>query len=293
MKESKNPSHPIDKVIDPTFQKRLREVVSLYPMPALSFAQGTVDEKGATLAAFIGNLATVRNYNFPGTCIDVGANIGAFSFVAAHHFNRVIAFEPVLRSCETFGEHIKRHGLVNISVYNLAVGKADNETVEIYVPNDEEYSGDASNHWEVDRGGKGGYVEERQTISLETILEIVGPTAEHGFLYLKVDCEGAEYDFLLDKDLSFIDALAIEFHGDFDNQKKLARHLDKSFIILQACPDLSTFFAVRKVVNKVYPNTRSLCLWKPGDTIMHPYEPLPNTGFLSAIEAKEAKLNVT
>ena len=38
--------------------------------------------------------------------------------------------------------------------------------------------------------------------------------------FMKIDIEGAEYDFLLDKDLSMIHSLAIEIHGTFGQEKK-------------------------------------------------------------------------
>ena len=47
--------------------------------------------------------------------------------------------------------------------------------------------------------------------------------------YLKVDCEGGEYDFLLGQDLSFVRFLAIEMHGDGPKRGELMSHLKKYF----------------------------------------------------------------
>lgn len=51
--------------------------------------------------------------------------------------------------------------------------------------------------------------------------------------FMKIDIEGAEYDFLLDKDLSRIASMGIEIHGTFGKEKKekLKSHFDKYFEI--------------------------------------------------------------
>ena len=46
--------------------------------------------------------------------------------------------------------------------------------------------------------------------------------------YLKVDCEGAEVPFLLDKDLSKIDNIGLELHWyNKSSAKKLIAHISK------------------------------------------------------------------
>jgi len=50
--------------------------------------------------------------------------------------------------------------------------------------------------------------------------------------YMKVDCEGSEYDFLMNKDLSRINFLVIELHDGFLGKEKadqLLRYIDKFF----------------------------------------------------------------
>ena len=68
------------------------------------------------------------------------------------------------------------------------------------------------------------------TISLEAIYEFFGIDYID---YLKMDIEGAEYDFLLEKDLSKIGCLALELHGTFGREKKeeMKQHLEKYFDI--------------------------------------------------------------
>jgi hypothetical protein len=67
-------------------------------------------------------------------------------------------------------------------------------------------------------GFRGDEYEEVETISLETILEMVGTIG-----LLKIDIEGAEVDVLYQKDLSKVNYITGEFHNFIgkENQSKL------------------------------------------------------------------------
>jgi FkbM family methyltransferase len=67
-------------------------------------------------------------------------------------------------------------------------------------------------------GFRGDEYEEVETISLETILDMVGDIG-----LLKIDIEGAEVDVLCNKDLSKINYITGEFHNFIgkENQSKL------------------------------------------------------------------------
>tara|TARA_B100000287_G_C20629830_1_gene779337 strand:- start:752 stop:1642 length:891 start_codon:yes stop_codon:yes gene_type:complete len=75
--------------------------------------------------------------------------------------------------------------------------------------------------------------------------------------FLKIDIEGAEYDFLLDKDLSRIGSIAIEMHGTLGEKlkDKLKSHLLKFFDIMivhrdDISPGHSEILYVSKELNK-------------------------------------------
>jgi FkbM family methyltransferase len=157
-------------------------------------------------------------------CVDIGANIGGFSMLAAHYFEKVFAFEPSrvnfissLRNCPS-----------NVEVYNLAVtgklGDVQHLTCEICPATNNFHGHNASLVY-----GLGDEKETVLTIDLEKIYEL----AETDFIdYLKLDCEGSEWDILLHQDLSRIGIISAEIHGlpdemaDFKElRKKLLRHL--------------------------------------------------------------------
>jgi len=74
-------------------------------------------------------------------------------------------------------------------------------------------------------GFRGDEYEEVETISIETILEMVGDLG-----LLKIDIEGAEWDVLYNKDLSKINFITGEFHNWLgkEKQNKLFEWIEKT-----------------------------------------------------------------
>jgi len=69
--------------------------------------------------------------------------------------------------------------------------------------------------------------EEVPTISLERIFEMLNITKID---YLKIDCEGGEYDFLMNKNLGNINYIGIEIHIHLGKEKmnELITHIEKT-----------------------------------------------------------------
>ena len=151
--------------------------------------------------------------------LDVGANVGGFWRVWGHISDNWELVEPSVYNCE----QIAKNGYDGIYLRN-AVGKDSNEVVKLM-----KYWGDGENdtlsgnfgttqfvNQSNNHGWRGEY-EECVTISLEDILK----GREVGLI--KIDCEGAEYDFLMNKELSSIKWIVGEFHNflGVEKQKEL------------------------------------------------------------------------
>jgi len=94
------------------------------------------------------------------------------------------------------------------------------------------------------------------TISLEGLYDFFGLDYID---FLKVDIEGSEFDFLLDKDLSRIGALALEMHGTLGEELKvkLKSHLSEFFDVGivhydNEAPGHSEILYVSKELNKTF-----------------------------------------
>ncbi len=217
------------------FHRRLIESLGSYAIPTISFVSlaeityPAADEEGQPdkwltttphrmscfpLASPIGKLDW--------TVVDVGANVGTFSWMAGQLAENIISIEPCrntydemyLNLSEAYGEQFSGR----FTTLQKAVGSSSGKKVYMHHAPSEQ-SGDARSS-----DTPGG--EEVETICLADIL----PMTKKGVInYLKVDCEGAEYDFLIGADLSKVGYIEVEVHsppnGDESLRERLKSHL--------------------------------------------------------------------
>ena len=179
--------------------------------------------------------------------VDIGCNVGCFSYIASPYFKKVISFEPGYYTSVVARMRLnQKEKLNNVFVHNLAVGENTGDVLKLSCAshNGELNSGNASTTYPSDAGE----YELVTTVSLEKVFEL----SESQFIdYLKIDCEGAEYDILMNKDLSNIGIIAGEIHRhptkDFDTaREELLRHLSTNSSISAT---KHNFFAVNKKFN--------------------------------------------
>lgn len=163
--------------------------------------------------------------------VDIGANVGAFPIVNSNIFNKIICIEP---SEHSFNECVKNTtNLKNVEVHKYAVGKESNKLVKLKSYVDGNFSGNASiidsKYWDDNN------YEMVKTISLDDIFKKFNLNRIN---YLKIDCEGGEYDFLMGLDLSLIDYLAIEIHIQLGEKSiELENYLKERFITISEIGD--------------------------------------------------------
>jgi len=114
--------------------------------------------------------------------VDIGANIGYYTLIAAAESKQVIAFEPDVDNYQLLINNIEKNGLQNISAYQLAVGEKKGK-ISFFVNQDN--FGDRRIYNFDESGSK----TEVDVVSLdEFILENNLPKID----LLKIDIEGAE-----------------------------------------------------------------------------------------------------
>lgn len=163
--------------------------------------------------------------------VDIGANVGAFPIVNSNNFSRIICIEPSEHSFNECKKNTKE--LNNVEVYKFAVGKKSNKLVKLKSYVEGNFSGNASiidsKYWDDNN------FEMVKTISL---LDILKKFNLKKIDYLKVDCEGGEYDFLMGLDLSMIDYLGIEIHIQLGNKCiELEKYLKERFDVISEIGD--------------------------------------------------------
>ena len=151
--------------------------------------------------------------------IDIGANIGMFSiFASTLGASKVIAIEPVSTTVKILKDNIKQSNLNNIFVVQGLVSSINGESKEIGL---EDKSGHNSVYSSSDK------TETIGTVTLKSLLNLV----DGKNIFLKIDCEGSEYDVLLNADprnMARIEAIAIEIHGELHPDYKGFWHIHKA-----------------------------------------------------------------
>ncbi len=165
----------------------------------------------------VGNYPPVPNGS---VVVEVGANIGAFAIPAARRAQVVYAIEPVRANFELLVRNIELNGTGNVRPYRLALR-------------------DRNGTSPITREGMAGsfhfrnptsQTEEVPTSTLETFLN---ENHIDRVDYLKMDCEGAEWEIILSTPpavLARIDQIEMEFHniGNETHPAQLRDHLAKA-----------------------------------------------------------------
>jgi FkbM family methyltransferase len=157
--------------------------------------------------------------------LDIGANVGGFWNAWKWRFDNWHLVEPSVYNCE----QIRLNGYEG-SYSRNAVGKTSGERVKLMkymAGEDDTLSGNFGtqefvNEW--NGHGWQGEWEECITLSFSDI------TKNREIGLLKIDCEGAEWDFLMDAELSGVKYIVMELHNFLGGvkQKQLMTHIENT-----------------------------------------------------------------
>lgn len=149
--------------------------------------------------------------------LDIGANIGTFSLLTSYlGAKKVVSVEPTSNVYAQLIDNINTSKLHNIVPLKNIVSNISNEVFKISV---NDFSGVNSMYNVGDRH------EEVRSITLSELLTHF----DDDDIYLKIDCEGAEYDILLnasEEDMRRITQISIEIHMDLHPTYKGAEILE-------------------------------------------------------------------
>ena len=176
--------------------------------------------------------------------IDIGAHIGLFALFASQFCKqgKIFCFEPIKENYELLVENINSNKIKNIIPFNFAVSK-DADSVKIFLNDD--YSGHSM------------FLETNNFVIVKSksLLDIFSENNIHECNFLKLDCEGAEYDIINSLPSDFLNKIkksVIEYHLADTHPKlleQLIKKLRKCSFIVNTRPlfsDIGFLFANKK-----------------------------------------------
>lgn len=154
--------------------------------------------------------------------VDVGAHLGAFSVFAGRRGARVFAFEPAPENFVLLNENIALNGLLNVATFNAAIANASGRA--------KFYMGLDACAYSLYAAADKTKAVDVPTISLQNVMD---QNRIVQIDFLKMDCEGAEYDIVLNCPsavLGKIKKIALECHdmGIGKNEAAMREFLEKS-----------------------------------------------------------------
>ncbi len=152
---------------------------------------------------------TSGDYRLEGnwTVVDIGANIGLFSLFASRRTERVYSFEPSAEYFSYLRNNIQSNDISNVECFNLAVCNKSGKR-RLYALEGSK-TGDSMFHE--------GENKDTAAVDVEciTLPEIMSRYRIAQLDFLKLDCEGCEYEVLLElpsEHLSRIRNISLEYH---------------------------------------------------------------------------------
>ncbi|MBX4196766.1 FkbM family methyltransferase [Candidatus Pacearchaeota archaeon] len=148
------------------------------------------------------------------TVIDIGAHIGFFSLFASYYspHAKILAFEPAPSNFKLLQENIALNNLKNITAYNEAVSSKKGVLTMFFSDNPLCHSIYESPS-----------ARNKQHVNATSLADIMKRNAWASLDFLKMDCEGAEYDILFSCSpaiLKKIRMIGLEYHN-LDSRKNI------------------------------------------------------------------------
>jgi FkbM family methyltransferase len=172
----------------------------------------------------------LNKHNNIKTIIDIGGNIGDFTVYAANKFSKanVYVFEPDPKTFEILQKNVKLNSLKNVFAYKLGVSdKSGKKSFYSY-----NFSG-LSGFSKLDN--KKSIKKTIDTVSFNKLFEKINI---RNCDFLKVDCEGAEFDIFLNLDSKIykkIKNMAVEYHDgltDYNHSDLVKRFKKEGYRIV-------------------------------------------------------------
>lgn len=151
------------------------------------------------------------------TVVDIGAGLGDFSVHAAHKFpdNQVFAFEPFAESFKLLERNLADNKICNVHIFQQAVGQTGSLVLDLSRNEPLQITSRQNGDGASTSANGNGHGSRTQQVTSLSLNEVFVQNAIRRCDLLKMDCEGAEYDILLNarpEALERVQRLVMEYH---------------------------------------------------------------------------------
>lgn len=161
--------------------------------------------------------------------IDIGANVGYFSLFMLSRFPKasVYSFEPIPTNFALLSKYSKENKQFKWRVFNCAITKPGVEAITLNYDKEDSFSTSASVFTDSSN-------QDSIKVQAKSLASIIDENSLTQIDFLKIDCEGAEYEILYNASaevFSKISLIAIETHNGSapnENNAALANYLKDS-----------------------------------------------------------------
>lgn len=147
------------------------------------------------------------------TIVDIGAHIGVFSIFYSSFVNKIYSYEPFDENYFILQKNIEINEIKNINSFNIAVSKSSEDRLF--------YQSQETNarHTLLEPPFLSVYLNQKpyKIVKCTTLEEIINTNKIDKSTLLKIDCEGSEYDIILNAKKELFDnikLILIETHQD-------------------------------------------------------------------------------
>jgi len=208
-----------------------KEIISLNKSQSLIGHLNKINSFGKIVLDQINNgVYNFLNTKTWGTVLDIGANVGLFSFFISNKAEKIYAVEPSQEHYVVLTSAIEELNIKNVNTFNLAIGTFDGETT-FFLNYENSTMNSLLNTYE-----KTSY---KQKTNVNTILNFILSNNLDCVDLVKMDIEGAEMDIVQHSSFKeatkYINNIYIEAHDFQNNGKFLKENSDIIENILKDC----------------------------------------------------------
>lgn len=151
------------------------------------------------------------------TVVDIGAGLGDFCIRAAHEFpgNRVYAYEPFAESYKLLERNLAANKICNVQIFQQAVGQTGALLLDLSGGEPLQITSHQPGCEGLSTANPGETNGRTQQVTSLALNEVFVQNGIQRCDLLKMDCEGAEYDILLNakaEALGRVQRLVMEYH---------------------------------------------------------------------------------